>query len=207
MGISASLGIISVGSEYITMTAADGISTVSARVMRIDTAVNSGNSGGGLYSSEGELIGIVNAKISDTSVENIAYAIPSSVATSVADNIIDYCYGKDAKTAKRVMTGLGLVSANSRADYDEATGEITLSEVVGVYAVEEGSMADGLFELNDVIKSIAHNGKITEITMRHQVFDLMLDVKAGDTLVFTVERGGAALPIEIVITDAYMQSY
>ena len=41
-GISTSFGILSVDSEYITMTAADGSTTVSFRVMRTDTAVNSG---------------------------------------------------------------------------------------------------------------------------------------------------------------------
>ena len=41
-GISTSFGIVSVDSEYITMTAADGSTTVSFRVMRTDTAVNSG---------------------------------------------------------------------------------------------------------------------------------------------------------------------
>ena len=50
------VGIVSVDSEYITMTASDGRTEVSFRVMRVDTAVNSGNSGGGMYDDEGNLI-------------------------------------------------------------------------------------------------------------------------------------------------------
>ena len=76
LGISSTSGIVSVDSEYITMTAADDKTKVSFRVMRVDTAINSGNSGGGLYDSEGRLIGIVNAKIVYDGVENIGYAIP-----------------------------------------------------------------------------------------------------------------------------------
>ena len=45
--------------------------------------------GGGLYDGEGRLIGIVNAKIVDDGVENIGYAIPSNIAVSIAENIID----------------------------------------------------------------------------------------------------------------------
>jgi hypothetical protein len=44
LGISSTAGIVSVDSEYITMTAADGKNEVSFRVMRVDTAINSGNS-------------------------------------------------------------------------------------------------------------------------------------------------------------------
>ena len=69
-GISVSSGIVCVDSEYITMTAADGKTSVSFRVIRVDSAVNSGNSGGGLFDKDGNLIGIVNAKISSTNVLN-----------------------------------------------------------------------------------------------------------------------------------------
>ena len=75
-GISVSSGIISVTSEDITMTAVDESSTVTMRVIRTDTAINSGNSGGGLFDTQGKLIGIVNAKMKTEKAENIAYAIP-----------------------------------------------------------------------------------------------------------------------------------
>ena len=69
------------------MTAANGRTEASFRVMRVDTAVNWGNIGGGLFDSDGNLIGIVNAKIVDESVENIGYAIPYNIAVSIAENI------------------------------------------------------------------------------------------------------------------------
>ncbi|MBO7150890.1 MAG: trypsin-like peptidase domain-containing protein, partial [Clostridia bacterium] len=75
LGISATAGIVCVDSEYITMNTADGTAQVSMRVMRVDTAINSGNSGGALYNEKGELIGITNAKIVAQGTENIAYAI------------------------------------------------------------------------------------------------------------------------------------
>ena len=84
LGISSTSGVVSVDSEYITMTAADGKTAVAFRVMRVDTAINSGNSGGGMYDDNGNLIGIVNAKIVYDGVENIGYAIPSNGAVSVA---------------------------------------------------------------------------------------------------------------------------
>ena len=62
-GISVTTGIVSVDSEHISMTATDGSGEVDLRVIRIDTAVNSGNSGGGLFNGKGEILNIVCRKI------------------------------------------------------------------------------------------------------------------------------------------------
>ncbi|MDR3318248.1 MAG: S1C family serine protease, partial [Clostridiales bacterium] len=89
-GISVTAGIVSVDSEMINMQSLTNANeTIVMRVLRLDAAVNGGNSGGGLFNQNGKLIGIVNAKTSDTSIENIAYAIPSNVVRGIADIVID----------------------------------------------------------------------------------------------------------------------
>lgn len=76
-GISVTSGVVSVAYEEITMEALDDAKkTVTIGVIRTDTAINSGNSGGGLFNIYGELIGIVNAKTVESGVENMGYAIP-----------------------------------------------------------------------------------------------------------------------------------
>ena len=87
-GLSATVGHINVDSEYINLIAADDRTQTTIRVMRTDAAVNPGNSGGGLFNVRGEVIGIVNAKSSDDSIDNIGYAIPSNVAKSIVENLI-----------------------------------------------------------------------------------------------------------------------
>ena len=86
--------------------------------MRVDTAINSVNSGGGLFDDEGSLIGIVNAKIIYDGVENIGYAIPSNVAVSIAENIIHYCYGTDTESVQRALLGITVSTSDSKAVYD-----------------------------------------------------------------------------------------
>lgn len=206
-GISASLGIVSVNSEYITMTAADEVTTVSFRVMRVDTAVNSGNSGGGLYNDRGELIGIVNAKIIDESVENIAYAIPANVALSVADNIIDNCFDKDNKTVMRAVLGVTLGVSDSRAEIDTELGILTIIETVGITEISSGSVAKGILEVGDVIKSITVGGETKEVTRRYHIIDEMLNARVGDTVTITVERDGKEMSFDIVITDDCILAY
>lgn len=206
-GISASLGIVSVDSEHITMTAPDGVSEVTTRVIRVDTAVNSGNSGGGLYNARGELIGIVNAKIVDDSVENIGYAIPSVIATAVADNIIDHCYGKDTKTVMRAVLGITLGTTSSGAVFDEETGTLKIVETVCAIAVSSKGVAYGTVKENDVLKTATVGGKTVEITRTHHIIDLMLSARAGNTLTITLERGGEEKTVTIAITEAMLTAY
>ena len=206
-GISASYGIISVDSEYLTMTAADGKTEVTFRTIRIDTAVNPGNSGGGIYDDEGKLIGIVNAKIVEDDVENIAYAIPSKIAVNVAENIIDNCFGKSNQRVLRAMLGISLSTSDSRAVYDPATGFITIKETVEVYEVSADSLADGKLRAEDVLVSVVHNGETVMINRQYHIIDLMLSVRVGDVLTFNILRDGTAVAVNIQITADSLTEY
>lgn len=206
-GISVSSGIVSVDSEYITMTAADGRTELSFRVIRVDTAVNSGNSGGGLYDDQGNLIGIVNAKMVDDGVENIGYAIPSNVAISIADNIIDYCYGTDMERVQRALIGITVSATDSKATYDSETGRISIQEQVFVYEVSKGSLADGNLQAGDVLLSVTLKGETTSLTRQHQLIDRMLDVRPGDTVELCVLRDGQTHTVTLTITQDCLTAY
>lgn len=195
--ISATSGIISVDSENISMTLADNSGEVSRRVMRIDTAVNPGNSGGPLFNDKGDVIGIVSAKIIDETVDDIGYAIPSNVARAVADNIIDNCVGTSLRTVQRVMMGISIIPQNSKAHYDDATGKITVSEETKIVSVNVGSAAEGLLFADDIILSVTQNGKTKLITRNHHLIDVSLDLRADDTLTLTVLRSGEEVAVNI----------
>ena len=206
-GISVSSGIVSVDSEYITMTAADNRTEVSFRVMRVDAAVNSGNSGGGLFDGQGKLIGIVNAKIVDEGVENIGYAIPSNVAVSIANNIIDYCYRTDTERVQRALIGITVNATDSKAVYDSQNGRIGIYETVSVYEVSKGSLADGVLQKGDVLLSATVNGEKTDITRQYHIIDMMLDVRVGDVVTLEILRGNEKSTVQITITEDCLTAY
>ena len=206
-GISASFGIVSVDSEYITMTASDGKSEVSFRVMRIDTAVNSGNSGGGLFDDKGRLIGIVNAKIVEDGVENIGYAIPSNVAVSIADNIIDYCLGTSLERVQRAILGIKVMASDSSAVFDSQTGLISIKETVSVYEVTKNSLADGVLQAGDILVSITVKGDTTVISRQYHIIDMMLDVRVGDTVTLNIIRGEEEKIVSVIITESCLTEY
>lgn len=206
-GISVTSGVVSVDSEYITMTGADDQTTIAFRVMRIDTAVNSGNSGGGLFNDSGELIGIVNAKVTDDSIENIGYAIPVDLVVKVADNLI-YNYEENGlSTVGKLYLGISLKTSNSSAYFDEDTATTKIKEDVYVETVEDGSYAESLgFEAEDEILSVEINSDTTEINRMYELVDSLLNARVGDQIVITVMRDGVEQSIAFEVLSANIKT-
>lgn len=199
-GISVSEGVVSVDSEYIDMTGADESTSVQFRVMRVDTAINSGNSGGGLFNKNGELIGIVNAKIIDASIENIGYAIPSNIAIRVADNILNYAQEHNNKAYKSTI-GITVEVKSSRAVYDETILSTRIVEDVYVNSVEKSSLAYGKLQANDKIVSIKVKDKLINIERMYQIVDSTWLIKVDDIVVFTVIRNGQETVVTIIASQ------
>lgn len=201
-GTAVTSGIVSVDSEYITMDAPDGSGELQFRVMRMDTAVNPGNSGGGLYNASGELIGIVNAKNASTSVENIAYAIPSDLVTAVADNIIDNCYQKTNKYAIKATFGVMVSISNSKAVYDNQTGKVSIVEAIRIAEEPTStSLVWGKLFMGDVLLSISVGDYARDITRMHHVTDVTLRVRAGDVVEFKILRDGQEQTVSVTVTQ------
>ena len=195
------------GAEYIVMEAFDNSGEVSFRVIRTDTAVNPGNSGGGLFNSAGELIGIINAKPKLSSIVGVGYAIPSNVVRAIADNIIDYCYGKDCKSVMRGLLGITVTTTALNTKYDPETGLFSKCEEVSVYEVSDGGIAKGILEQGDVIKAITIGNKTVTVTRQYHLIDAMLDVRVGDKVSLTIIRNGVEKTVSTTITEACLAAY
>ncbi len=195
-GISVTKGIVSVDSENLTMTMANDSETTTFRVIRIDTAVNSGNSGGGLFDADGKLIGIVNAKTIESGVENIGYALPSNVVKYVVENIIDYKDSAKKGDVRKCMLGITISSTESRAVYDETEGKVRIKETVSVNDVLEDGLAHEKLQAGDVLVAVKIHHKTDEegvyaeytIDRSFIIVDLMLTMRVGDKLVMVYDR-------------------
>lgn len=196
-GISVTRGIISIESKEVELSS-DG---KSRRLIQVDTPINEGNSGGGLFDRNGNLIGIVTAKVEAEGVENIGYAIPANVATRIAQSLIesfeaqalgDFIFEKNAVNLKVAEIGVTLSSANARAVWD-AESEITrLTEDVTVDSISALSPAKAAGLKNgDVITAIKVDDTEISVTRAFSVTDAMLLCRAGSTVTITYLRGTA----------------
>lgn len=202
-GISATSGIISVDSETIIMSAIDGSGAMQDfRVIRVDAAVNSGNSGGGLYNAKGELIGIVNAKIVSSSIENIGYAIPANVAIAVAQNIID-----NEGTFRRCVLRVTPTAEETKLVYDQDMLQASIEETVKITEVSDGGAGDGIgLQKGDVIRSIrVGEREVVKVTRTFHIIDEMLNARVGDVIEITVERQGTEVTLQATVAESWVE--
>ena len=166
------------------------------RVMRVSAAINGGNSGGGLFDASGKLIGIVHSKTGDTPststyIDNIAFAIPSDVAISLAKNIL-----KNNRPLKADL-GITLGVANKNETYDIVNGRQIPKQTIIVTQASDG--AD--FKVNDQIVSFIYDGNIVNVRNLYSVDDHIFNFGVGDVVTFEVMRGGSLMSVEVTITS------
>jgi len=197
LGISASYGIVS--RTLCTVKVGD----ITQELMKLDCAVNPGNSGGGVFDMEGHLIGIISAKITEyegVKAEGMAFAVPMETVLSVAGELIGQGY-----VAGRPTAGLHfLTTPGAEHRYDP----LTVSETL--YG-EDGETP--LLLPGDILLSASYpNGRAKTIYPAHtsavdlnraealaNLRTLIACGEVGDTLRLTVKRG-TDTPFEVVIT-------
>lgn len=206
-GIAVTSGIVSIASENIVMQEAGSGAFVSRRVIRIDAPISPGNSGGGLYDGEGRLLGMVDAKRTETNDEGIGYAIPSNVVRAVAKNILaQYASNPTVKhKLYRPLVGMTVYVYSSQARLDETTGALYVDEKVCVDGTTAGALSDGKFEKGDFILSIkVGNGTVKEVKHVYTLTDAVMTAKVGEEITFEAERNGEKFTVTVTVAEKDM---
>ena len=204
-GLSVTEGIVSVESESITLTAADG-SMISPRVIRVDAAVNHGNSGGGLYDKNGRLIGIVAAKEVSEDIDNMGYAIHIDLVDQVVKSILHYCNGSTVKSIKKPLMGITITVYVSGLEPDADGEGIHTVGMVEIIEIASGSIAEGKLQVGDVIDYVTIDGVKRDVTDMHHVTEFMMSARVGSKVILNVIRGGERVNVVLTITEACMTS-
>lgn len=197
-GISATEGIVSVESESLDISGADG-SLISLRVMRVDAAVNHGNSGGGIYDEDGRLVGIVVAKDVGSDIDNMSYAIPVDLAVRVANNILDNCDGAKVTKPLKALMGITITAYVSGVEMTPEGNEFYEVNLVEIVEISNGSLAEGKAQVGDTINSITIDGVTHKVWRVHHVTDAMLEARPGSTVVLNVTRGNKDMNLVFTI--------
>ncbi len=212
-GIQATTGVIALEEEFVTGKN-NGL-TVSMCLLRHSAEINGGNSGGGLFDSQGKFIGLVNGRHVDpndssNAVFGMNLAVPSSIVQNVANNII-YFSQKNTTTVKfnlyrpdlgiyfneiynvdRQKQNANCFEVSKSVDYT-ATGART------VYEIKVQSNTNG-FVAGDIIKSFSYQDKTIVCDRLFSLDSHIYNLREGDVITFTVEREGSDSTIDVPIT-------
>ncbi|MBQ9059766.1 MAG: trypsin-like peptidase domain-containing protein [Firmicutes bacterium] len=191
LGGTVTAGIISATDRELTI---DG---KTMHLLQTDSSINPGNSGGGLFNGNGQLIGLVVAKSSGSDVEGLGFAIPINTAADCAQQLIDKGY-----VSGQPSTGMTYQEGQSSSATDPFGGIDSLfgssgQKGVFIYSVNgENAKAAG-FEPGDQVYAV--DGE--EITDFDSLSAIISSHKVGDTVKFTIIRGGQQKNIKLELEE------
>lgn len=184
LGMQSSVTAGMIGAVDREITDSDG---KTYKLIQTDAAINSGNSGGALVNSKGQVIGINTLKIASTGVEGMGFAIPINSAKPIYEQLIAY------NKVKRPYIGISgrdlskdLAERNNLPEgiYVVEVDEFSAGEKAGIKAGDVIIRADG--------KDIKTMTELNSIKNEHQI---------GETMTVTVSRNGKEKDLKITLQE------
>lgn len=168
---SVTNGIVSSTNRKVTLK--DGTSLTA---IQTNASINSGNSGGALVNSNGEVIGINTLKLAGGGIEGLGFAIPINDTKNIVKQLIDN------KKVERPSLGFSgkEISESISKEYGMPQG-ILVNEVFDNSTAKEADLKS-----KDIV--IKFNGK--EVKSFSDIEKLKTEIKIGDEVTFTVIREG-----------------
>ena len=186
---SLTSGAVSALNREVTLS-----SNVTMDLIQTDCAINSGNSGGPLFNSHGEVIGIVSAKYSSSassssaSVEGLGFAIPMDDVADMVSELVTNGY----VTGKPLMgISVGDVAEDVQA-YGVPAGAAVKVVTPGLCG-EKAGLQEG-----DIITKIND----TEVASGNDLITAKDNYKPGDTVNLTVYRDGKTITVKLTLEES-----
>ena len=215
---TTTVGVISALNREVSNTTTDayGLRTKNVNAMiQTDAAINSGNSGGGMFNVAGELIGVPSMKYtgsyySSTAVEGIGMAIPINVAKTLINDVVSGAVDESANAAvtetepETAISGsavteskprIGVTVTNVTNFSSYAVSQNILPSGALITAIETGAPADqaGL-KAGDIVVEV--DGTIIKSTT--EMISILQAKQAGDTVAIKAYRSEGLLDAQTV---------
>lgn len=188
-------------------------------LIQTDVAINSGNSGGGLFNLSGALIGIVNGKYSSTGVEGLGFAIPSNDLKEAVNDILStakYDVANEVWNTGYVIGDYEFGFNISLGQYSTGGFMGSITTVVYVSDVSNNETKSGTnLAINDIINSVSidykdeakeditYNEFQTAQALMQYLYNAKLEI--GDSITFSVTRNRSNINVTFEI-EQYIYS-
>ena len=156
-------------------------------LIQTDAAINSGNSGGALVNSYGQVIGINTLKASGSGVEGIGFAIPINSTKDIYGELIQY--GK----VKRPYIGIGTIDITEKmAEYYKLPVGLYIKTIDDFSAAQKAGLKVG-----DVITEV--DG--TKVTTLEELNSINYKHSIGDNITLKITRDGKEMDISLNLEE------
>ena len=181
-GQSVTVGYISAKEREVTI---EGNKMI---LLQTDAAINGGNSGGPLFNTKGEVIGINSAKYADTDVEGMCFAIPISRAIPILNELMTReILAEDEKGFLGVT--IKDVTEDISAFYGWPVGAY-------IYSILENSPAQAAnMQVGDIVTHV--NG--VRVRTANELISAVSSYRHGTTVELTIQRFGNGKYSEMTI--------
>ena len=161
-------------------------------VLQTSAAINSGNSGGGLFNRQGELIGMVNAKASEVGVEGLGFALPIDDIKGSIEDLLNYGYVTD----RGVTLGVVVVDIN-----DERTAASYGVNEYGCYIYQVNADSNAAYAgLRAGDRIISIDGET--IDNGDEVVEIISNHSANDQITMVINRNGQEMEVNLTLYGA-----
>lgn len=185
-GQSVTTGIVSATNRQI------GDSGTENGFIQTDAAINPGNSGGALLNMNGELIGINSAKLADTSIEGMGYAIPVSLAAPIINDLMNQVVRDKVSEAEASAIGI-----SGQTVTDTITQMYGIPAGVFIGEVREGSAAEKAGLQAGYVITKFDNKKVES---SEELSEILEYYAAGETVEITVKVANHGEYMEKTVT-------
>ena len=182
MDFTVTAGIVSAINREVQAT-----DTATYVAIQTDAAINSGNSGGALVNSKGEVIGINSLKIAGSGIEGIGFAIPINSTTDVVEQLIDH------QNVTRPFIGISGEGISSEvAELYSLPKGISVQEVIKDSPAEKAGLKKGDIIIKIDGKEVASVPELNRERNKHKI---------GDTVTLTLLRSGKEEEVQITLGE------
>lgn len=152
---------------------------MTANLIQTDAAINPGNSGGALFNMKGQVIGINSAKLAETKVEGMGYAIPISTAIPILNELENRVTREKVDASEEGYLGISCQDVSSDAQAYGIPAGVYVAEATEGGAAQKAGIRQG-----DIITKF--DGQT--VTSVSEIKSLLQYYKAGETVDVVVER-------------------
>jgi serine protease Do len=183
LGHSVTAGIISARGRSLSNESLDDY-------LQTDAAINKGNSGGPLFNTDGEVIGVNTAIYSPSGTNaGLAFSIPSNIVKQAADQLREF---------GRIRRGwIGVSYQSVTDDIADSFGLDRARGVLVANVVADGPAAKAGLKRNDIILSFAG----TDVPDLRRFPRFVANARVGSTIDIVVWRGAKEVPLKLKIGE------